>query len=353
MKRSLAILFAALLFLALLAACGDSAQDIAAPTGETASYSYVTEQPTTEDLWETETTQEETTTEESTVSTTAVPTTQRTTTRTTTARTTTTTRTTARTTTTKAKTTTQTTSYPTGSSFGIASKEGALAAFNAAVDGALNGKASFDKSHKITWNAWSYDPAISNGLNFALFDSVDAMLDQALNTLLGKGIQTASAVRGASNSLLASSRLTMSDLNSADYSGTKGGEWTITLSVKNGETRQRQSGFSGSSPIDKGPLQMATGEGNIYDHMDAGRLVALIKSSQLGLLNIDPIDVQENTSAVNFVAKLDGGGALRSLNVSYSQLVNLREIKILNGETTYKDNTGTSSVSITYDNFGY
>lgn len=238
----------------------------------------------------------------------------------------------------------------------INSKESALSYFNAAVKKTLDKKAGFSKSHKVVYKDWTFDQDLLDSFTLpGLGSYVDpsTYLSGALNNALGKGVTTATAHQGDSHSLMKNSTLTMANLKDIVYSGSTGGNWTITLTVVNGDTRKTKSGgASGSAPIDKGPLHMATGDGGIYDHMSGEQIFDIIKK-QLTIINADPIDISESTTQTKFIATLDGEGKLIGLTASYNQTINLNQIKILNGASTYEDNTGSATVTITYDTFVY
>jgi len=208
----------------------------------------------------------------------------------------------------------------------------------------------------ITAQNWAFDQGFLDSLTIPGLGSIldpNDYLSGALNTALGKGMRTATASKGSGNSLITASAFTMADMKDVAYSGSAGGQWTITMTVKDGETRQRKGGsLTGSSPIDKGPLGQATGSGNIHDHMDANKIFALVKSS-FSIVSVEPIDITESTSQVKFVAKLDSQGRLTELKVTFNQTINLREIQVLGGLQSYKDNKGSSSVTVTYDGFVY
>jgi hypothetical protein len=279
-----------------------------------------------------------------------------------TARTNPTTRTTATTrsttNTTRTTTTVSTSSKHFSSPISIGSKEAALSAFNSAVKKVIDSRAGFNKSHMITYKDWVYDPALLEGLGIpglGAWGDPSTYLTGALNTALNRGVHSATAHKGDANQLIKNPTWTMADLKDVTYSGKQGGDWTITVTVKDGFTRQEKrlfgNGTSGDSPIDRGPLYMATGDANLYDHMRADQVFTLLKN--ITALNVDPIDISETTSQVKFVAVLDGGGSFVSLSASYNQQLNLAEIKMLNGMQSYKNNVGSSSVTVTYDVFDY
>ena len=368
MKRMTAILCAALLLAALAFGCGKKDPAAVQLPDPTDGYGWMTTETTTEP----ETESEENTGEEETlpegvytsiVYLTSAPTTAKASTTTTTkvpvlsGNATTTTKAPGTSTTTTTTTTTKgaTQSYANG--INISSKDEALSRFNAAVKRAIDGKAGFAKSHMITYKDWAFDEGLLDGLpDMIKMFNPTAYLSDALNTALGKGVRSATVHKGDSTNLIRNSQFTMGDLKDVTYAGKQGGEWTVTVLVKDGQTRQEKrllsSGISGNSPIDKGPLHMATGDGNLYDHMSADRVFSLVKSS-LSFINADPIDISESTSQVKFVARIDGEGKLISLQATYNQTINLKEIRILNGMDSYKDNTGSSSVTVTYDEFVY
>jgi hypothetical protein len=235
-----------------------------------------------------------------------------------------------------------------------ASGNAALAAFQAAIDNVLKTRAGFNKTHKIYYNNWTYDGDLTDSLNILPFIDSKAYMTDALNTALSNGLRTSAQQKGKSTQLLKESRFTMADLQSVTESSANGAR-TITLLVKDGETRQQKkqfgSGATGNSPIDKGPLyHSAIEEIEVYDHLNAEQIFAIVKDN-LGAVSADPIDVTESTSRVKFVAKLDSTGALQSLQVTYHQLINLKEINIL--MTSYKDNKGSSAVTIEFNQFKY
>ncbi|MDR2753678.1 MAG: hypothetical protein LBB50_05165 [Oscillospiraceae bacterium] len=250
----------------------------------------------------------------------------------------------------------------------IGSNDEALRAFNSAVSGVINQKVGFNKSYKVTYKDWNFDPSLTNLENWGIPANMDALirmyvgdpdtyLSTQLNAMLGKGVQAATAHKGDSTNLIKASTWGMGDLKSVSYAGAKGSDWTVTLNVNDGNTRQEKkflsSGISGNSPIDKGPLNVATDVGAIvYDHMSAERVFGMVKS-QLSFISADPIDISEATSQVKFTAKFDGEGKFISITASYNQVITIKEIKILNGSTSYKDNTGSATVTVTYDSFDY
>ena len=256
--------------------------------------------------------------------------------------------------TTKGSTTTRGSTKYYANGITIDSRDTALSAFNAAVKRAIDSKAGFAKSHLITYKDWAFDQELLAGLpSMGGFFDPNAYLTGALNSALGKGARTATAHKGDGHTLMKNSSLTMGDLKDVTYSGAAGGDWTITLTVKDGETRQEKrllgNRATGNSPIDKGPLHQATGDGNIYDHMDADKIFSLMGS----IPAVTPIDISESTAQVKITARLDGEGKLIELKATYNQTINLKEVRLLNGVQSYKDNVGSSTVTVTYDAFAY
>ena len=347
MKRITAILCAALLLMALALGCDSEPAAVQLPD-PTDSYEWTaptlpeTEaepvEPTDADPLEPET---ETTTKKTTTTTAATLSGSASSTKTTTT-----------------KSTTTTTQKGAGGGSAIGSKEAALDAFNAAVKKAVDSKAGFAKSHLITAQDWVFDQEFLNVIPSmgGLIDP-DAALSAALDAALGKGMRTATAQKGQGNSLIRASSLSMGDVKDVTWSGSAGSGYTITVTVKDGETRQEKRLFgnnksTGSAPIDRGPLYQATSGGGLYDHMDADKIFGLVKSA-FSFANVEPHDISESTSQVKFVAKLDGQGRLTELKATYNQTINLRDIRVLNGLQSYKDNKGSSSVTVTYDAFVY
>jgi len=239
----------------------------------------------------------------------------------------------------------------------ISSKDEALSRFNAAVKRALDSRAGFSKRHMIAYKDWAFDQALLAGVpNFGgLFDP-NAFVANQLNAALSNGVHSATCHKGDGTNLMKNSGFVMGDLRDVTYTGRQGGEWTVTLLVKDGQTRQEKrflgSRVTGNSPIDKGPLHMATGDGNLYDHMDADKIFSMLKNT-FSFINAEPIDISESTSQVKFVARIDGEGKLVHLQATYNQTINLTEIRILNGLDSYKNNTGSSTVTVTFEQFVY
>jgi hypothetical protein len=240
----------------------------------------------------------------------------------------------------------------------IQSAEAALLAFNNATKTAVNGKAGFSKSHVVTYKDWELDPTITPVLTFPIIGDQTKVFTDQLNKALNSGTNTAVAYKGDPQGILKASGFTMADLKSDGVTYSRNGsDWIVTLNVNNGNTRQEKRLLSkpvtGVSPIDNGPLALATGDGGLYDHMRADNIFSLMTNNALlGTFNIEPIDIQESTSQVKFVANLDGEGKLLTLTVTYNQTVNLADIHVMDG-TSYKNNVGSASVKVVFKDFVY
>ena len=195
------------------------------------------------------------------------------------------------TTTTTSTTTTTTTTTKSAGTIAIASKEAALAAFNSAVKKAVDSKAGFGKSHLVTPKDWKIDLDWLGIPELPLIGPWEPYLTEWLNTALFRPIPTVTAQKGSANSLIKTPTWTMSDMKDVSYSQT-GSLWTVTLDVKDGRTRQEKrlltSGITGDSPIDRGPLDLATGGAGLYDHIRANHIFAQVK--QLTVIAADPIE---------------------------------------------------------------
>jgi hypothetical protein len=260
----------------------------------------------------------------------------------------------ATTTTTKKSTTTTTTKHY-DNPISINSQAEALSVFNKAVKTVVDQKAGFSKSHTLSYKDWNLDPGLTEGLpSIPLIGDVTAYFESMLSSALNQGVNSATAHKGDTTQLIRASTWGTGDMKSVNYSP-NGSDWVITLEVKDGSTRQQKkllsSGISGNSPIDSGPLHMATGDYAIYDHMRADRIFSLIKD-QMSIFSVDPIDISESTSQIKFVANIDGEGKLTRLTASFNQTVTLAEISILIGNT-YKNSTGSASVKVTFSDFVY
>ncbi|MDR1465287.1 MAG: hypothetical protein LBJ11_08330 [Oscillospiraceae bacterium] len=240
----------------------------------------------------------------------------------------------------------------------ITSKDNALSVFNASVKKVVSEKPGFGKSHNITFGSWQLDPALLGGYESLIplpADQVNNYISSMLNSSLGSGgLKTATASKGYANQIIRESAWAMSDLKDVTYAK-DGANWIVTITVNDGNTRQQKkflsSGITGNSPIDKGPLHMATGDGSLYDHMTADRVFALIKANAGKL--VDPIDISEITNQIKFVATIDGGGYLVRLTADYHQQFTLGEVTVVTSGQGVKDQTGSANVHIVYSDFNY
>ncbi|MDR2524793.1 MAG: hypothetical protein LBC83_01150 [Oscillospiraceae bacterium] len=243
----------------------------------------------------------------------------------------------------------------------INSSEGALKAFNDSIARVMNAKPGFSKDHLVTYKNWSLDPNLQTALTFPIVGDYSQTIFQSIGSAINSGARTATFYKGDTHNVLRNDPFAMGDLKDGGVSYKRdGSDWLVTLNVKNGSTRQQKklfgSGVSGDSPIDKGPLALATGDGGVYDHMSADRIFSMINNynvnSLVGVFSIEPIDISESTERVIFTARLDGEGKLISLVVTYNQTVNLSEVLVMSG-TPYKNNTGSASVKISFSDFSY
>ncbi len=238
----------------------------------------------------------------------------------------------------------------------ISSAEGALSAFNKATQTVVSKRPGFAKNHMVTYKDWQLDPSAEAVLTFPIVGDYSKTFTDQLSKILSSGARSASAYKGDPQEILKDKAFSMSDMKSVSYSR-DGSDWLVTLNVKDGSTRQEKrflgNGVTGNSPIDNGPLALAMGSSGIYDHMTADRIFTLILNNPaMGLVSIEPIDIKESTSQVKFLARLDGEGKLIGLTVTYNQIVNLADIHIMDG-TSYKNNEGSASVRIVFEDFAY
>ncbi|MCL2105707.1 MAG: hypothetical protein FWH26_01380 [Oscillospiraceae bacterium] len=241
----------------------------------------------------------------------------------------------------------------------INNKDQAFAAFNDSVRTVISKKPAMIKSHAVTWDNWLYTEETLEGLNLggigSLLGDPSKYLAKLTSDALLNGTRTSSAQKGDSNTqMIKACTWTMSDMKDVVYSR-DGSDWIITLTVKDGSTRQQQkllsAPVSGSSPIDKGPLNYASN--NIYDHNSADKVFALLNNNLVLGSIFKPIDISEETRQTKFVARLDGEGKLTNLVCTYHQTILLTEIQVPLANKTYRDNMGSGSVRIHYTDFSY
>jgi hypothetical protein len=270
---------------------------------------------------------------------------------------------TTKTTTTKPSTaaTSEKTNAPAGDAIKITSSQNALDVFNTAIAKVLSDKPGYSKSHSVSYSNWNFDPNLFAGLpQISVLGSYEKMVSSAMNQYLN-GLQTATAYKGESNSLLKASNFNMGNMRSVS-SSVDGSNVIITLNVSGGETRQEKRWLGdkltvNNSPIDSGPFYLATGSPDLYDHMRADRLFSLIRNgfsgiSLGGMLNMEPIDIGEKTNGVKVVATIDKYNHLKKMVLTYDTTITLYEVKVLAGND-YKNSSGSGTVKVTWSDFSY
>ena len=255
----------------------------------------------------------------------------------------------------------------------IANDAQALQRFNDTVARVVNQRAGFNKSHGVAYSGFHFDPSMSDPANWGIPPALAAfitgdptqMLTQAIQSTMQDGAQTAQQARGTPSVMIQNSTLRMDDLRSVSFTQAGNGNWTITLNVNNGTTHQTRprllagSGFTGSAPMQRGPIRQATDFGTgaiVYDHMCANRAFAFISSTftlDLGglvpLPAAQPVEIRESTTNGQYVMVLDRNGNIISLQATYNQLMEVLEIQFLG--STFRDNRFSTRVTVTYTNF--
>jgi|GEM_PF-2000649 len=255
----------------------------------------------------------------------------------------------------------------------ITSNAQALERFNSTVGRIMSQQAGFNKSHGVAYSGFHFDPTMTDpttwGIPPALASFITGdptqLLTQAIQSTIQDGAQTAQQVRGSPSVMIQNSTLRMEDLRSVSFSQAGNGNWTITLNVNNGTTHQTRprllagSGFTGSAPMQRGPIRQATDFGTgaiVYDHMCASRAFAFVASTfsldlggPLALPAAQPVEIRESTTNGQYVMVLDRNGNIISLQASYNQLMEVLEIQFLG--STFRDNRFSTRVTVNYTNF--
>jgi len=249
----------------------------------------------------------------------------------------------------------------------------ALERFNSTVGRVVSQRAGFNKSHGVAYSGFRFDPTMTDPTTWGIPPAIASfitgdptqLLTQAIQSTIQDGAQTAQQQRGTPSVMIKNSTLRMEDLASVSYRQLANGNWEITLNVRNGTTHQTRprllagSGFTGSAPIQRGPINQATdfsAGAIVYDHMSADRAFAFVASTftlDLGgpfsLPAAQPVEIRESTTNARFVMLLDRNGNIISLQCTYDQLMEVLEIQFLG--STFRDNRFSTRVTINYTNF--
>lgn len=205
--------------------------------------------------------------------------------------------------------------------------------YNAAVNKAVNSKAGFSKKRTTT---------LSN-LNGGALLKIKLVVD-TVNDFLGVGTQNKSYAKGKVGEISKAS-LTAKDISSPTCKQS-GGNYVITMTLKNGTSKASKAGKSDSTALARTGLYSGVGDKKAYDYKNAGNLYD-------GINNADKASVEaitENNKNIKITATVNSKtGNLVSLHVSYDWDVSLTNVKY--SVATISTATGDAKTSVDFTNF--
>ena len=205
--------------------------------------------------------------------------------------------------------------------------------YNAAVNKAVNSKAGFSKKRTTT---------LSN-LNGGALLKIKLVVD-TVNDFLGVGTQNKSYAKGKIGEISKAS-LTAKDISSPTCKQS-GGNYVITMTLKNGTSKASKAGKSDSTALARTGLYSGVGDKKAYDYKNAGNLYD-------GINNADKASVEaitENNKNIKITATVNSKtGNLVSLHVSYDWDVSLTNVKY--SVATISTATGDAKTSVAFTNF--
>ena len=205
--------------------------------------------------------------------------------------------------------------------------------YNAAVNKAVNSKAGFSKKRTTT---------LSN-LNGGALLKIKLVVD-TVNDFLGVGTQNKSYAKGKIGEISKAS-LTAKDISSPTCKQS-GGNYVITMTLKNGTSKASKAGKSDSTALARTGLYSGVGDKKAYDYKNAGNLYD-------GINNADKASVEaitENNKNIKITATVNSKtGNLVSLHVSYDWDVSLTNVKY--SVATISTATGDAKTSVVFSNF--
>ena len=205
--------------------------------------------------------------------------------------------------------------------------------YNAAVNKAVNSKAGFSKKRTTT---------LSN-LNGGALLKIKLVVD-TVNDFLGVGTQNKSYAKGKVGEISKAS-LTAKDISSPTCKQS-GGNYVITMTLKNGTSKASKAGKSDSTALARTGLYSGVGDKKAYDYKNAGNLYD-------GINNADKASVEaitENNRNIKITATVNSKtGNLVSLHVSYDWDVSLTNVKY--SVATISTATGDAKTSVDFTNF--
>jgi len=256
---------------------------------------------------------------------------------------------------------------PAGSPVNITNSAQALQAFNNAVGRVISNRAGFDKRHTVVYSGWNQDSATIpdnwgawDGIISGIWGTPDELINSGLQDLLQRGTPTARQTPGQPSNMISQSTLAAGDLRNPASFRRVGNNWEITLNVNNGNTTATSAtSFSGSAPIQRGPLNQATDMPPVvHDHMTADRAFAFIRGMDLAAVGLpsipgvrlaDPREVRESTTDTQFVMVIDNVGNMISLRCTYTQVMTIVEGAFI-GQTVRNVNFNTR-VTVNFTDF--
>lgn len=215
------------------------------------------------------------------------------------------------------------------------STEDILKVYNDAVNSAVEGKAGYSKNRVTTISS------LEGGALMKL-----DVVKEAVNSFLGVGTQNYTNSKGKAE-FLTKATLAAGDVKSAECAE-KDGKYTITITVKDGNSSANGGGKSDNSPLPKTGIFTGVGDNGAYDYKNAGNIYDCLNATDGASVE----SVKLTASAGKITAVVDAAsGKLESLKVSFDFSVSMTNVKYTIAKVSAA--TGKATSVVTYSDFKY
>ncbi len=204
--------------------------------------------------------------------------------------------------------------------------------YNNAINKVISSKAGFDKSRTT----------VMNKLEGGALLKIPLVVDM-VNDFLGVGTTTWNNTKGKQENLSKAS-LTAADVTQASCSE-KNGVYTITMTLKDGESSANASGNKDSSPLGKSGVYAGKGDKIAYDYKNSENIHTAIN----GVENTSAESATQKVTGTKITATVDAKtGNLISLTANWNWAVELKTVKYT--VVSIKSATGDATTTVKLTN---
>ncbi|MBQ8576230.1 MAG: hypothetical protein IJ447_09325 [Clostridia bacterium] len=203
--------------------------------------------------------------------------------------------------------------------------------YNNAINKVVDSKAGFKKSRTT----------VMNNLEGGKLLEIDLVV-KMVNDFLGVGTTQWDNKKGEQNNLSKAS-LTAADVTQASCAD-KNGVYTITMTLKDGNSSANGSGNSDNSPLKRSGLFVGKGDKKAFDYKNSENIHTAIN----GVDNTSAESAIEKVTGAKITAVIDSKtGKLTSLTVTWNWYVELTKVKYLVVSINQAKGNATTTVKLT------